>query len=168
MARARGADGVGWLRGAVLFVGVCQAAGATVAMLGTKDPRTLRLAVIAALWAFLLAALAVPRRSGSGSRLSRSREIELRRTYEIELEREVAARREYELQLEVYLRRELEQGMRRDVDALRDEVQRMRSEVLDRLDGEVSIPMRSRAESLNVAMAATVALYELNRIVGHA
>ena len=41
--------------------------------------------------------------------------------------------------------------------------------VLERCSTRASIPLREGgAESLNVAMAATVALYELNRIVGHA
>src|SRR5205823_1329981 len=35
--------------------------------------------------------------------------------------------------------------------------------VRERLDGEVGIPMRSRAESLNVAMAATVFCFESAR-----
>jgi len=42
-------------------------------------------------------------------------------------------------------------------------------DVLARCSVRVSIPLRpGGAESLNVAMAAAVALYELNRIVGHA
>jgi TrmH family RNA methyltransferase len=41
--------------------------------------------------------------------------------------------------------------------------------VLGRCSARARIPLREGgAESLNVAMAATVALYELNRIVGHA
>jgi len=124
----------------VLVVGCGLAGAATVAVLATRDPQLLRLAVVGALWAFLLTALAVPRRRDSGrapADLPAGREIELRRTYELELEREVAARREYELQLEVYLRRQLEQSVQQDVEALREEVQRLRSEVLDRLDGEL-------------------------------
>src|SRR5918911_918021 len=40
--------------------------------------------------------------------------------------------------------------------------------VLERCSARACVPLREGgAESLNVAMAATVALYELNRIVGH-
>jgi len=143
MARAQGSDrgrNRGGLRIAVLVIGCGLAGAATVAVLATRDPQLLRLAVVGALWAFLLAALAVPRLRDSArvpADLPAGREIELRRTYEMELEREVVARREYELQLEVYLRRQLEQSVQQDVEALREEVRRLRSEVLDRLDGEL-------------------------------
>src|SRR6266536_2332455 len=170
MVRAQRRDGgdgrAGPLRAAVLFVGLCLAGAATVALLGTTDPRTLRLAVVGALWAFLLAALAVPRRRSvpPGARdLLPGREVELRRAYEIELEREVAARREYELQLEVYLRRELEQGMRNDVDSLREEVQRLRSEVLDRLDGELRM---ERIETTRLIGGSLRALQDEARRLG--
>src|SRR6266496_3628104 len=126
----------------------------------------LRAAVVGALWAFLLAALAVPRRRSvpPGARdLLPGREVELRRAYEIELEREVAARREYELQLEVYLRRELEQGMRNDVDSLREEVQRLRSEVLDRLDGELRM---ERIETTRLIGGSLRALQDEARRLG--
>ena len=139
MARARSSSGGrGGLRTVALVAAVAIALASTAAVVVSDDPETLRLAVVGALWAFVLAAFAAPRRRESepvggdpGSAL------ELRRTYEIELEKEVAARREYELQLEVYLRRELERGLAEDVAALRDEVGRMRGEMIDRLDGEL-------------------------------
>jgi len=170
MARARGPDRrdgrAGGLRVAVLFVGVCLASAATVAVLVTHDPKLLRLAVVGALWAFLLAALAVPRRRAlppTPPDPPSGREVELRRTYEIELEREVAARREYELQLEVFLRRELEQRMRQEVEALRDEVQRLRSEVLDRLDGELRM---ERIETTRLIGGSLRALQDEARRLG--
>ena len=43
------------------------------------------------------------------------------------------------------------------------------SSVLDRCSGRASVPVRPGGpDSLNVAMAATAALYELNRMAGHA
>jgi hypothetical protein len=142
MARTRSrSGGRGALRTAVLAVAVLVALGSTAAVVLADDPQVLRLAVVGALWAFVLAAFAAPRRReeeeaaapepGPGS------EVELRRKYEAELQREVAARREYELQLEVYLRRELAQGLTEEVAALREEVGRMRGELIDRLDGEL-------------------------------
>lgn len=151
VTRADSSDrGGGVLRGLVLLLAVVLAGAATATLVLTDDPKTLRLAVVGALWAFLLGAVTIPRRgraassgapapaagaagTGSGS------ELELRRTYEVELEREVAARREYEMQLEVYLRRELEQGLREEVTALRDELGRLRGEMLDRLDGDMHV-----------------------------
>src|ERR687898_2282768 len=138
MARTRSGSGGGVARGPVLVLAVLLAGAATVTVVLTDDAQTLRLAVVGALWAFVLAALAAPRRQAGGeSGGGPGAELELRRTYEIELEREVAARREYELQLEVYLRRELERGLAEDVTALREELNRMRGEMIDRLDGEL-------------------------------
>lgn len=131
-ARPGGSRGV--LRGFVVTLAVLLAAGATAATVLTDDPQRLRLAVVAALWAFILLALAAPRRRTEAAPVAGVGEDELRRAYEVELEREVAARREYELQLEVYLRRELEQGLAEDVQALRDEVARVRAEVLAQLE----------------------------------
>jgi hypothetical protein len=139
MARTGSRSGGGVARGLVLTVAVLLAGGATATVVLSEDAQTLRLAVVGALWAFVLAALAAPRRraaTGDGE-ATPGQELELRRTYEIELEREVAARREYELQLEVYLRRELERGLAEDVQTLREEIQRMRGEVMERLDGEL-------------------------------
>ena len=142
MARTRSKPpGRGAARTAALVVAGVVAAAATGAVVLADDPQVLRLAVVGALWAFVLAAFAVPRRrepdAGPLAGAAPGTDLELRRKYEVELEREVAARREYELQLEVYLRRELERGLAEDVAGLRDEVARMRGEMIDRLDGEL-------------------------------
>ena len=50
--------------------------------------------------------------------------------------------------------------------ALGAEREGLPAEVLDRCDGRASIPQTGDAESLNVAMAGTVALYELSRRSG--
>ena len=141
MAPARSADGRGGvLRAMLLVLAIGLAAAATAGVVTSEDPQVLRLAVVGALWAFVLVALAAPRqppRSQEPRGLSPGKEVDLRRTYEVELEREVSARREYEMQLEVHLRRELERGLQEEVQGLRDEVQRLRGELIDRLDGEL-------------------------------
>jgi hypothetical protein len=139
VARPRSSSGGrGGLRTVALVAAVAIALASTAAVVISDDPETLRLAVVGALWAFVLAAFAAPsRRESEPAAGDGSGALELRRTYEIELEKEVAARREYELQLEVYLRRELERGLAEDVAALRDEIGRMRGEMIDRLDGEL-------------------------------
>lgn len=104
-----------------LVAGLLLALGATAAVLSTDDARYLRLALLAACWAFLVAAfLAGGRRADHVA--AESREAELRHAYEVELEREVAARAEYELHLEQQLRREAEDGMRRELADLRREL----------------------------------------------
>ncbi|WP_448611405.1 hypothetical protein [Geodermatophilus sp. URMC 60] len=126
-----------------LVAGAVLAVVATVVVFLTDDPRVLRLAVVAAAWAFVLAALVASRRSagvapadGAGraaveragveragvERAAAEREAELRLAYELELEREVAARREHELRVENDLRRTAEQSMRAELEALRAEL----------------------------------------------
>src|SRR5829696_9199212 len=165
MARTRSSSGGrSGARTATLVLAGLVAVVATAAVVMADDPQVLRLAVVGALWAFLLAAFAAPRRraeaAGSGEPGSA---VELRRTYEIELEREVAARREYELQLEVYLRRELERGLTEEVQALREEVGRMRGEVIDRLDGELRM---ERIETTRLIGGSLRALQDEARRLG--
>ncbi|HVD27908.1 MAG TPA: DUF6779 domain-containing protein, partial [Mycobacteriales bacterium] len=94
MARARTAGGGGVLRPLLLLVALGLAAAATAVLIVSEDPQTLRLAVLGALWAFVLAALAAPRRRPAEPESASDApgtELELRRKYEVELEREVAA-----------------------------------------------------------------------------
>ncbi len=159
------AAGVACARSA-LVAAVAIALASTAAVVLSEDPQTLRLAVVGALWAFVLAAFAAPRRrepEAADAEAMPGTELELRRTYEIELEKEVAARREYELQLEVYLRRELERGLAEDVAALRDEVGRMRGEMIDRLDGELRM---ERIETTRLIGGSLRALQDEARRLG--
>ena len=157
------------LRTTLLALGVALAAVSTAALVVTENPQMLRLAVLGALWAFVLAAIAVPRRSPRGAGYGNDgspgagREIELRRTYEIELEREVAARREYELQLEVHLRRELDTGLMEGVEALREEVAHLRGELIDRLNGELRM---ERIETTRLIGGSLRALQDQARALG--
>ena len=168
MPRARSGESGGALR-AMLLVGAIGLAGAaTAGVVTSEDPQVLRLAVVGALWAFVLVALAAGRQrpeptAAAAAGQSAGKEVELRRTYEVELEREVAARREYEMQLEVYLRRELERGLQEQVQALRDEVQRLRGEMIDRLDGELRM---ERIETTRLIGGSLRALQDEARRLG--
>src|SRR4051794_30080065 len=102
-----------------LVAGFVLAAGATAAVFLTDNPRFLRLAVIVAAWAFVLAAFLADRRRAE-TQAAADREEQIRRTYERELERDAAAHREYEPELENELRRETEQTMRAELTALRE------------------------------------------------
>jgi hypothetical protein len=156
--------GRGGLRTLALVAAVAIALASTAAVVLSDDPQTLRLAVVGALWAFVLAAFAAPRRREPDAPAGDpGTALELRRTYEIELEKEVAARREYELQLEVYLRRELERGLAEDVAALREEVGRMRGEMIDRLDGELRM---ERIETTRLIGGSLRALQDEARRLG--
>ena len=115
------------LRTAGLVAGSCLAVGATVVVLLTEDPQVLRLAVVAAAWAFVLAALVTSRRTADGApvdggELAVERAAALRLAHELELEREVVARREHERGVENDLRRAGEQSMRAELEALRGEL----------------------------------------------
>lgn len=138
----------GLARWAALVVGLGLAIAATVALIVSEDAQTLRLAVLGALWAFLIAAfVAGARRGGSEP----GAEVELRRGYELELAREVAARREYELRVEVQVRREVEGVLRQDIADLRADLGRLRADILERWDGELRVErVTLRAESTRV------------------
>ncbi|WP_448625623.1 DUF6779 domain-containing protein [Geodermatophilus sp. URMC 64] len=109
------------LRTSGLVAGFVLAVAATAVVFLTDNPQHLRLAVIAAAWAFVLAAFLAGRRRAE-TQAAAEREAELRRGYQHELDREAAAHRAYELELENELRREAEQSMRAELTALRQEI----------------------------------------------
>jgi len=159
-----GSGGRGGLRTLALVAAVAIALASTAVVVLSDDTETLRLAVVGALWAFVLAASAAPRRRPPEPPAADPGAAgELRRTYEIELEKEVAARREYELQLEVYLRRELERGLAEDVAGLREDVGQLRGELIDRLDGELRM---ERIQTTRLISGSLRALREEARRVG--
>jgi len=130
--RARGGARRGHAgRSVALGLGLVLAVAATAGAFLTDDARYLRLAVLAAAWAFVAAAL-VAGRLRSEQRAAAGRELELRRAYEHELDLEAAARREFELELGNDLRREAEEAMRGELAALRRdlaELARVREEL---------------------------------------
>lgn len=143
------------LRPLALLTGLALAAAATAALVLTEDLQMLRLAVIAALWAFLIAAFVAGQRRSGGDTAGVAEpqaEVVLRRTYELEREREIADRREFKLRTEVQLRRELEGRMREDMAALRGDLVRLRHDILERWDGELRVErIAVRAESTRVS-----------------
>src|SRR3954471_21139800 len=104
-----------------LVAGFVLALAATAVVFLTDNPQFLRLAVVAAAWAFVLAAFLAGRRRAEAQSAA-DREAEVRRSYEFELDREAAAHREYELGREKELRRDTEQSMRGELTALRQEI----------------------------------------------
>ncbi len=86
---------------------------ATVVVFLTDDPRVLRLAVVAAAWGFVLAALVASRRSPEGDPAGGG---------EVAAVERAAAERGAELRVEDELRRTAEQSMRTELEALRAEL----------------------------------------------
>src|SRR3954468_16280358 len=113
------------LRTLGLAGGFALACAATGAVFLTDDPQYLRLAVLAAAWAFVIAAFLAGRRR-AGQQALAEREDELRRRYQRELDREAAAHREYELELENQLRRDAEESLRAELTALRAEISELK------------------------------------------
>jgi uncharacterized protein DUF6779 len=100
---------------------VMATAAAAVLALGTQDARLLRLGVVAALWAAMLAAFTTARaRREVSSRAEHA--DQLRAVYQLELGREVAARREHALTVERELRKQVELSQRREIVELRAEL----------------------------------------------
>jgi hypothetical protein len=113
-------------RVALLVTAVVLAAAAAGAVVLADDARWLRLGVVAALWAALLAVVVLARRAparAAGGERSEERLEALQRRHERELSREAAARED-----EVATaRRETESRRQDEIAALREEVERLRS-----------------------------------------
>ncbi len=100
---------------------VMAASAAAVLALGTQDARLLRLGVVAALWAALLAAFTTARaRREVSSRAEHA--DQLRAVYQLELQREVVARREHALAVERALREQAQLSQQREIGQLRAEL----------------------------------------------
>jgi hypothetical protein len=123
----RGGRRPGWLLLTTLLV---LAIGASSALVFTDRAELLKLAVILALWAAVVAAfVSVIYRRQSDVDQARVRDLKL--VYDLQLDREISARREYELTVESQLRRELASELRAqaadEVAALRTELAALRT-----------------------------------------
>ncbi|MGK2879335.1 MAG: DUF6779 domain-containing protein, partial [Mycobacterium sp.] len=123
----RGSRRPGWLLLTVLLVLAILASSALVL---TDRVELLKLAVILALWAAVVAAfVSVIYRRQSDVDQARARDLKL--VYDLQLDREISARREYELTVESQLRRELASELRAqaadEVAALRAELSALRA-----------------------------------------
>ncbi|MBO0865832.1 MAG: hypothetical protein J2P16_12260, partial [Mycobacterium sp.] len=116
------------------------AIGASAALVFTNRAELLKLAVILALWAAVVAAfVSVIYRRQSDADQARVRDLKL--VYDLQLDREISARREYELTVESQLRRELASELRAhaadEVAALRAELAALRSNLEILFDAEL-------------------------------
>jgi hypothetical protein len=103
---------------------------ASSALVFTNKVELLKLAVIVALWAAVVAAFVsfIYRRQAD---LDQAKSRDLKLVYDLQLDREISARREYELSIETQLRRELASELRAqsadEVAALRAELAALRA-----------------------------------------
>lgn len=128
----------GWILLTVLLV---LAIAASSALVFTNRVELLKLAVILALWAAVVAAfVSVIYRRQSDSDQAKVRDLKL--VYDLQLEREISARREYELTVESHLRRELAAELREqsadEVAALRAELAALRANLEYLFDADLS------------------------------
>jgi hypothetical protein len=134
----RGGRRPGWVLLTALLV---LAIGASSALVFTNQVQLLKLAVILALWAAVVAAfVSVIYRRQSDVDHARARDLKL--VYDLQLDREISARREYELTVESQLRRELASELRAhssdEVSALRAELAALRTNLEILFDAELS------------------------------
>ncbi|MFB1294531.1 DUF6779 domain-containing protein [Mycobacterium sp. pW049] len=134
----RGNRRPGWILMTVLLV---LAIVASSALVFTNRVELLKLAVIVALWAAVVAAfVSVIYRRQSDSDQAKVRDLKL--VYDLQLEREISARREYELSVESHLRRELASEIRAqsadEVAALRAELAALRANLEYLFDADLS------------------------------
>jgi hypothetical protein len=134
----RGARRPGWLLLTVLLV---LAIGASSALVFTSRVELLKLAVMLALWAAVVAAfVSVIYRRQSDIDQAKVRDLKL--VYDLQLDREISARREYELTVEAQLRRELTSEIRAhaadEVAGLRAELAALRANLEILFDADLS------------------------------
>ena len=134
----RGARRPGWLLLTALLV---LAIGASSALVFTNRVELLKLAVILALWAAVVAAfVSVIYRRQSDIDQAKVRDLKL--VYDLQLDREISARREYELTVETQLRRELTSEIRAqaadEVAGLRAELATLRANLEILFDADLS------------------------------
>jgi hypothetical protein len=134
----RGGRRPGWLLLTVLLV---LAIGASSALVFTSRAELLKLAVILALWAAVVAAfVSVIYRRQSDIDQAKVRDLKL--VYDLQLDREISARREYELTVETQLRRELSSEIRAqaadEVAGLRAELAALRANLEILFDADLS------------------------------
>jgi hypothetical protein len=134
----RGGRRPGWVLLTTLLV---LAIGASSALVFTSRVELLKLAVILALWAAVVAAfVSVIYRRQSDVDQARARDLKL--VYDLQLDREISARREYELTVESQLRRELASELRAqasdEVSELRAELAALRTNLEILFDAELS------------------------------
>jgi hypothetical protein len=128
----------GWVLLTVLLV---LAIGASSALVFTNKVELLKLAVILALWAAVVAAfVSVIYRRQSDIDQAKVRDLKL--VYDLQLDREISARREYELTVETQLRRELTSEIRAqaadEVAGLRAELAALRANLEILFDADLS------------------------------
>ena len=138
MRARRGARRPGWLLLTALLV---LAIGASSALVFTDRVELLKLAVILALWAAVVAAfVSVIYRRQSDIDEAKVRDLKL--VYDLQLDREISARREYELTVETQLRRELTSEIRAqaadEVAGLRAELAALRANLEILFDADLS------------------------------
>lgn len=122
------------------------AAAASLA-LGTDDARLLRLGIVAALWAALLAAFATVRVRRRAEATAEQID-DLRARYQLELEREVTARKEHERTVEQEITERIEADRAGELEELRAELRGLRESLGALLGGEVLVQrVALRAES---------------------
>jgi hypothetical protein len=134
----RAARRPGWVLLSVLLV---LAIGASSALVFTTKVELLKLAVILALWAAVVAAfVSVIYRRQSDIDQAKVRDLKL--VYDLQLDREISARREYELTVETQLRRELTSEIRAqaadEVAGLRAELAALRANLEILFDADLS------------------------------
>jgi hypothetical protein len=129
---------------------VMAAAAAAVLALGTQDAHLLRLGVVAALWAALLAAFTTARaRREISSRAEHA--DQLRAVYQLELQREVVARREHALTVERALREQAQLSQQREIGQLRTELAAIGGNLAQLLGGNSMLErITMRADSTRV------------------
>lgn len=160
----RGGRGTGWVLLTSLLV---LAILASSTLVFTNRVELLRLAVILALWAAVVAAFVtvIYRRQ---SEVDQARARDMKFVYDLQLDREISARREYELSVESHLRRTLSREIRAEaadeMAGLRAELTALRSQLEVMLGTNLGHRPALESERFAVPMPAAPGRVESSRV----
>lgn len=160
----RGSRGTGWFLLTSLLV---LAILASSTLVFTNRVELLRLAVILALWAAVVAAFVtvIYRRQ---SELDQARARDMKFVYDLQLDREISARREYELSVESRLRRTLSREIRAEaadeMAALRAELVALRSQLEVMLGTDLGHRPALESDRVVIPMPAPPGRVESSRV----
>jgi len=136
------------LRGLVLLVAVGLGAVGVWLIAKGGSAKQVQIGAFAEFWALFLGAWVVGIRRNVGEESPEpvhtsdqpGTELALRvSAFEVERVQEAAARREYQDRLELMLRREIQTSVAREVTSLRDEISQLRSELLEKVGGQLRL-----------------------------
>jgi hypothetical protein len=130
---------VAFLRGAGFVLALGLGGLAVWLIVTSTSQKRIEIGILAGLWGLLLGAYSVfgSRQYHQASAADPGTELEIRSAAALARADDVASQRDFQLRLEAMLRREVQEGVARELVGLREEVSALRSEILEKVGGQL-------------------------------